>query len=120
MGRCFEFDEDKIDAVTSITCLAPVLSLCQASVEASVLLGVDLATSQELIMQTIRGGLAVWEENPCGLAEILDKSATPGGVTARMLYCLDKTAFKYTVKYCMEEGALLSREFGRKISEKIK
>ena len=120
MGKCFELEENKIDAVTAITCLAPLLSLCQASVEAAVLLGVDLATSQELVMQTIRGGLAVWEEKPRGLAEILDKSATPGGVTARMLYCLDKTAFKYAVKSCVEEGALLSRDFGAKISEKIK
>jgi hypothetical protein len=31
-----------------------------------------------------------------------------------------KTAFKYAIKSCVEEGALLSREFTRKISEKIR
>jgi len=120
MGRCFVIREDQIDAATAITCLAYPLSLFQAAVEASVLLGIDLKTSQEMVMQTIRGGLKVWEGRPDKLAEILDQSATPGGITARMLYFLDKEAFKYGVKGCIEEGALRTKAFGDRIKEQLK
>lgn len=120
MGKCFVIREDQIDAATAITCLAPVLSLFQASVEASVLMGIDLKTSQEMIMQTMKGGLKVWEERPDRLAEILDQSATPGGITARMLYFLDREQFKYAVKGCIEEGAIRTKAFGDKIKEQIR
>ena len=119
MGKCFVLRENQIDAVTSITCLAPILSLFQASVEASVLLGIDLKTSQELILQTARGGLKIWEERPERLDEILAQSATPGGITARMLYFLDRERFKYAVKGCIEEGALRTKEFGDRIKENL-
>ncbi len=87
--------------------------------EASVLLGVDLKTSQELILQTARGGLKIWEERPERLDEILAQSATPGGITARMLYFLDRERFKYAVKGCIEEGALRTKEFGDRIRENL-
>lgn len=119
MGKCFVIREDQIDAATSITCLAPVLSLFQASVEASVLMGIDLKTSQEMIMQTVRGGLKVWEGRPDKLAEILDQSATPGGITARMIYFLDRERFRYSVKGCIEEGAIRTKAFGDAIKERL-
>ena len=120
MGKCFTIREDQIDAATSITCLAPVLSLFQASVEASVLMGIDLRTSQEMIMQTMKGGLKVWEGRPDKLGDILDQSATPGGITARMLYFLDRERFKYAVKGCIEEGAIRTKAFGDRIKEQLK
>lgn len=119
MGECFVLREGQIDAVTSITCLAPILSLFQASVEASVLLGIDHKTSREMVMQTAKGALKVWETRPDKLDEILAQSATPGGITAKMLYFLDKEAFKYSVKGCFEEGAVRTKEFGDKIKSQI-
>lgn len=117
MGKCFLFPEEQIDAVTAITCPVYALSLFQASVEASVLLGIDRKTSQELVMQTVRGVLKMWEDRPGHLDEILAQSATPGGTTARMLYFLDRERFKYAVKGCIEEGVLRTKEFGRRIKE---
>lgn len=119
MGECYALREDQIDAVTAVTCLAHFLSLCQASVEGSVLMGIDYKTSRDLVMQTLRGALKVWEQRPDKLSEILDQSATPGGITARMLYFLDQHEFKYAVKGCIEEGTLRTRAFGDKIKEQL-
>ena len=119
MGKCFMLRESQIDAVTSITCPGPLLSFFQASVEASVLLGIDYNTSRELVMQTVKGVLKMWENRPDKLEEILSQSATPGGITARMLYFLDKEAFKYSVKGCFEEGAIRTKEFGDRIKEQL-
>lgn len=119
MGECHSLREDQIDAVTAVTCLAHFLSLFQASIEGSVLMGIDYKTSRALVMQTVRGALKVWEDRPDKLGEILDQSATPGGITARMLYYLDQHGFKHAVKGCIEEGTLRTRAFGEKIREQL-
>ena len=46
MGKCFDLPEDKIDILTSTTCPAPVFAFCSAIVQATVLLGIDHATSR--------------------------------------------------------------------------
>lgn len=120
MGECYALREDQIDTATAVTCLAHFLSLFQAGIEGSVLMGIDYKTSRQLVMQTVRGALKVWEGRPDGLSEILDQSSTPGGITARMLYYLDQHGFKHAVKGCVEEGTLRTRAVGDKIKEQLR
>lgn len=120
MGKCFEIREEQIDAATAVTGPAYPLSLFQAAVEASVLLGFDVKMAQEMVMQTIRGVLKTWENDPDKIAQLLSQAATPGGISARMIYFLDKERFKYAVKGCIEEGALRTKAFGEGIKARIK
>ncbi len=120
MGECFALREDQIDAVTAVTALAHVLGLFQASIEGSVLMGIDYTTSRKLVMQTVKGALKVWEQRPDKLGEILDQSATPGGITARMAYYLDQHGYKAAIKGCIEEGTMRTRAFGDRIKEQLK
>ena len=120
MGKCFEIREDQINAATSITSPGYPLSIFEAAVEASVLLGFDVKTAQQIVMQTFKGVLKTWEENPDGISQLMSQAATPGGITARMVYFLDKERFRYAVKGCIEEAAIRTAEFGDRIKEQIK
>ena len=71
-------------------------------------------------MQTIRGVLKTWENDSDKIAQLLSQAATPGGISARMIYFLDKERFKNAVKGCIEEGALRTKAFGEGIKARIK
>ena len=119
MGRCFILREDQIDAFTAVTCLPHFLQIFQAGVEGAVMMGLDLDTSRKIVMQTARGALRMWEEKPDQLGEMLDRSATPGGITARMLHYLDMHRFKDAIKGCVEEGTVRTRAFGELIRRQL-
>lgn len=119
MGKCFRLREDLIDVVTPTTSVVHFLAMFQACVEGSALMGMDYATSRELVMQTVRGALRIWEDRPEELGQCIDESATPGGISVRMLHFLDRYGFRHAVKECIEEGTLRTRAFGDAIRKRL-
>ena len=112
MGKCFHVREDQFDAVAAITAPVHLLTVFQSLVEGAALMGLDYKTSKDLVMQTVRGILGMWEESPDQFDSLVEQSATPGGISVRMLHFLDQHGLKYAIKGCIEEGTLCSRAFG--------
>ena len=119
MGKCFDLPEDKIDILTSTTCPAPVFAFCSAIVQATVLLGIDHATSEDLAFHTIQGCLKEWEKNPGQIGKLLAETSTPGGISVEQLFSLDKGSFSGVVKQAYVDGWVKSRAFGEKILKSL-
>jgi pyrroline-5-carboxylate reductase len=115
MGKCFVLPEEKINILTSITCPAPVFAFCSAIIQSSVLLGIDHATSEDLVFHTIQGCLKEWEHNPGQMAKLLTETSTPGGISVQQLFSLDKGGFGGVIKQTYVDGWAKSKEFGDRI-----
>lgn len=119
MGMCLELGEDKINAITSLTGPGPVYAFFQAIVESALLLGVDHETSARLAYGTVKGCLKVWEKDIDDISGLLSETSTPGGISVRQLYALERKAFKAIVKNCYEEGFLRTKAYSDGIAEML-
>ena len=119
MGTCLVLDEDKINAVTSLTGPAPVYAFFQGIVESALLLGISHKLAAEMAFGTIEGCLKVWERNIDNIGGLLAETSTPGGISVRQLYNLEQHAFKATVKGCYEEGFLRTKAYSDTIKEML-
>lgn len=104
MGECVELPEDKIDVITSVTGPAPVFAFCEAAIEASVLLGIDYASSSRIVFHTLLGCLKMWEPDLEAMGRLLSQASTPGGISVEQLFTLDKGGFKAAVKQSYVDG----------------
>jgi len=119
MGKCFVLPEEKINILTSVTCPAPVFAFCSAIIQSSVLLGIDHATSEDLVFHTIRGCLKEWENNPGQMSKLLTETSTPGGISVQQLFSLDKGTFNGVVKQTYVDGWAKSKDFGDRILKSL-
>lgn len=119
MGKCFVLPEEKINILTSVTCPAPVFAFCSAIIQASVLLGIDHATSEDLVFHTIQGCLKEWENNPGQMSKLLTETSTPGGISVQQLFSLDKGTFNGVVKQTYVDGWAKSKDFGDRILKSL-
>lgn len=110
MGDCFDLDEEQINIATAVTGPAPVLAFFESIIESSVLLGIDRPTSEKMVYKTIEGCLKMWEQSG-DLSRLLVQTSTPGGISVKQNYELEKGCFKATVKRCYEEGYLKTKKF---------
>lgn len=120
MGTCLVLDEDKINAVTSLTGPAPIYAFFQGIVESAVLLGINHSLAAEMAYGTLRGCLKVWENDINNISGLLEETSTPGGISVRQLYNLEQNSFKATVKECYEEGYLRTKAYSDTIKEMLK
>ncbi len=98
LGKCFSVSEDKIDIFTSLTSPAPVLSYFESMIDSSVLCGLDYKTSVEMVFQTIKGCLKMWEESGADIKELITQACTPAGTSAESLRVMDRMCFRSAVK----------------------
>lgn len=119
MGKCFVLPEEKINILTSVTCPAPVFAFCSAIIQSSVLLGIDHATSEDLVFHTIQGCLKEWENNPGQMGKLLTETSTPGGISVQQLFSLDKGTFNGVVKQTYVDGWAKSKDFGDRILKSL-
>ena len=119
MGKCFVLPEEKINILTSVTCPAPVFAFCSAIIQSSVLLGIDHATSEDLVFHTIQGCLKEWEHNPGQMSKLLTETSTPGGISVQQLFSLGKGTFNGVVKQTYVDGWAKSKDFGDRILKSL-
>lgn len=98
LGRCFSVSEDKIDIFTSLTSPAPVLSYFDSMIDSAVLCGLDYDTSAEMVFQTIKGCLKMWEESGADINELITQACTPAGTSVESLRVMDRMCFRSAVK----------------------
>ena len=98
LGRCFSVSEDKIDIFTSLTSPAPVLCYFESMIDSAVLCGLDYKTSVEMVFQTIKGCLKMWEESGADIKELITQACTPAGTSVESLRVMDRMCFRSAVK----------------------
>ncbi|MDD3425556.1 MAG: pyrroline-5-carboxylate reductase dimerization domain-containing protein [Aminobacterium sp.] len=120
MGKAYMLDEEKINVATATTGPAPVYAFFQAMVESALLLGIDYKSASHMAFGTVEGCLKVWERQIDDIAGLLRETSTPGGISVRQLYALEKRAFKAIVKENYEEGWSRTKAYSDAIRESLK
>ena len=100
LGRTFVVTEEMMTAGTSLaSCgIAFALKYIDASIRGGVELGFSAAESREVVMQTMRGALALLECNDTMPQQEIDKVTTPGGITLKGLEAMTRDGFEGAVR----------------------
>lgn len=112
LGSCFAVSEDKIDIFTSVTSPAPVLTFFESMIDSAVLCGLDNKTSSEMVFQTVKGCLKMWEECGVDIKELITQACTPAGTSVESLRVMDQMCFRSAVKESYYAAWLKSKSFG--------
>ena len=78
--------------------IAFALKYIDASIRGGVELGFSEAESREVVMQTMRGALALLERNGTMPQQEIDKVTTPGGITLKGLEAMARDGFEGAVR----------------------
>lgn len=83
LGLIFWTQEDKIDVITALSGSGPafVLAMIEAMTETGIELGLTAIESQELVLQTMLGAVALLKANPGHPGQIRWQISAPGGTT---------------------------------------
>lgn len=83
LGLIFWTQEDKIDAITALAGSGPafVLSMIEAMTESGIEMGLSAFESQELVLQTMLGAIALLKAHPGHPGQIRWQISAPGGTT---------------------------------------
>lgn len=99
LGKVFEVDEKDMTAVTALaSCgIAYILKYIDASFKGGQEIGIDAKQSLEIVIQTVKGALALLEANGSLPQEEIDKVTTPGGITLKGLAEMERCGFSDAV-----------------------
>lgn len=99
LGQVEFIDEKQFAAATSISgCgIAFALRYIRASVEGGVELGLPVNLATKAVLQTMKGAIAVLEENHSHPEVEIDKVTTPGGLTIKGLNAMEAHQFTTAV-----------------------
>ena len=100
LGQTVVVSEAMMAAGTSLaSCgIAFALKYLGDSIKGGVELGFDETQSREIVMQTMRGALALLQANGTMPQTEIDKVTTPGGMTLRGLAAMEESGFTEAVK----------------------
>ena len=95
LGRTFVVEEEQMTAVTALaSCgIAYIFKYIDASTQGGVEMGIDREMAQRIVMQTVRGALAMLETNGSTPQMEIDKVTTPGGITLKGLEKMAECGF---------------------------
>lgn len=98
-GEVYEVEEGQMAAVTSLASsgIAYALKYIDSAVSGAVEMGIDRGEALRMVMQTIRGALALLEANGTQPQEEIDKVTTPNGITVRGLAVMEREGFTRAV-----------------------
>jgi pyrroline-5-carboxylate reductase len=92
---CVE-EEDYLDMATALSGTGPayVYLFMEALVDAGVHLGFPRHIAEKLVVQTIQGSVAFYDQSPLHLARLRNQVTSAGGTSAAALYYLEKAGFR--------------------------
>lgn len=95
LGEVFEVREDQMRAVTALSSsgIAYALRYMDAAVKGGVEMGLGAGESLKIVMQTMRGAIALLETNGTQPQTEIDKVTTPGGITLKGLEAMEQNGF---------------------------
>lgn len=99
LGKIYWLPESKMDALTALTGSGPAFMfvIFEAIIEAGILLGFNSKDSSELVLQMIKGSVAVVEESTKHPGEHKWQVTSPSGTTIAGIKQLEKGALRHTI-----------------------
>ncbi|MBR4402761.1 MAG: pyrroline-5-carboxylate reductase [Flavobacteriales bacterium] len=99
LGKVFVVPETDMTAVTALSScgIAYILKYIDAATRGGEDMGIDRCKAQQMVMQTVRGALALLEANASTPQEEIDKVTTPGGITLKGLEEMERCGFTQSV-----------------------
>ena len=99
LGKVFMIDESEMTAATALaSCgIAYALRYIDAAARGGDQLGIPFAEAQKIVMQTVKGALALLETNGAAPQTEIDKVTTPGGITLKGLDAMEQNGFSDAV-----------------------
>lgn len=99
MGKTFFVPEAQLNAYTSLSScgIAYAFRYIRAAMEGGVEMGIYPQVAKEVVMQTLRGAVALLEANGSHPEVEVDRVTTPGGITIRGLNAMEANGFTHAV-----------------------
>ncbi len=111
----FVEDEYYLDMATALSGTGPayVFLFMEALIDAGVHMGFPRRIAEQLVLQTIRGSVAYYQNASRHPATLRNQVTSPGGTSAEALYYLDKAGFRTAISRAVWAAYQRSLELGR-------
>lgn len=111
-------DETLFDAITALSGSGPayVFLFLQALEDSSVREGLSRNLAQKLAVETVKGALALWEQEKKNWSELIAQISSPGGTTIEALAKLKEKGFESALYEAIRSAAEKARFLGQKYS----
>jgi len=116
LGReIFVEDEGYIDMATAVSGTGPayVFLFLEAMIDSGVHLGLPRRIAEEMVMQTIKGSIAYYNQNDSHPARLRNQVTSPGGTSATAIYYLEKMGFRTAISRAIWAAFTRSQELGK-------
>lgn len=99
MGMSFIVNEKQMGAVTALSScgIAYILKYIDASIKGGIDMGIEPNQARDIVIQTVKGAIALLEANCTTPQQEIDKVTTPGGLTFKGLDAMNANGFNEAV-----------------------
>jgi pyrroline-5-carboxylate reductase len=113
--QVFVEDESYLDMATALSGTGPayVFLFTEALIDAGVHMGFPRRISEHLVLQTIKGSAAFYEQAEKHPATLRNQVTSPGGTSAEALYYLEKAGFRTAISRAVWAAYQRSLELGK-------
>jgi pyrroline-5-carboxylate reductase len=107
-------NESLVDAATAVHGSGPayVYLVAEAWIDAAVAIGLDHATAETLVRETLAGSAQLWETTDRSPAELRHAVTSPAGTTAAALRVFEEQGLRTAFFDAVESAFLRSQELG--------
>lgn len=111
----FVEDENYLDMATALSGTGPayVFLFMEALIDAGVHMGFPRRIAEQLVVQTLKGGVAYYQKVQNHPAAMRNQVTSPGGTSAEALYYLEKAGFRTAISRAVWAAYQRSLELGR-------
>ena len=111
----FVEDESYLDMATALSGTGPayVFLFAEALIDAGVHMGFPRRIAEQLVLQTIKGSAAFYEQAERHPAALRNQVTSPGGTSAEALYYLEKAGFRTAISRAVWAAYQRSLELGK-------
>ncbi len=113
--QVFVEDESYLDMATALSGTGPayVFLFAEALIDAGVHMGFPRRIAEQLVLQTIKGSAAFYEQAERHPATLRNQVTSPGGTSAEALYYLEKAGFRTAISRAVWAAYQRSLELGK-------
>src|SRR5512140_366581 len=113
--QVFVEDEGYLDMATALSGTGPayVFLFTEALIDAGVHMGFPRRISEQLVLQTLKGSAAFYEQAERHPATLRNQVTSPGGTSAEALYYLEKAGFRTAISRAVWAAYQRSLELGK-------
>ena len=114
-------EEYYLDMATALSGTGPayVFLFMEAMIDAGVHMGFPRRIAEQLVMQTILGSVAYYQNHKVHPAQLRNQVTSPGGTTAQALYYLEKAGFRTALSRAIWAAYERSLELGKGLNAKL-